>query len=46
MNRQFSSFSRVVIKIGSALLVDRASGALRREWLASLSKDMALDILP
>jgi len=32
---------RLVIKIGSALLVDRATGALRAEWLASLAKDVA-----
>jgi glutamate 5-kinase len=33
-------YRRVVVKIGSALLVDRASG-LRREWLASLVDDIA-----
>ncbi|GAW35633.1 glutamate 5-kinase [Roseovarius sp. A-2] len=32
---------RLVIKIGSALLVDRASGALRGDWLASLAEDVA-----
>ena len=32
---------RVVIKIGSALLVDAASGALRVNWLASLAQDVA-----
>jgi glutamate 5-kinase len=32
---------RVVIKIGSALLVDRATGDLRRDWLASLAEDVA-----
>lgn len=32
---------RIVIKIGSALLVDRASGTLREEWLASLAQDVA-----
>ena len=31
---------RLVIKIGSALLVDRASGALRAEWLAALAEDV------
>ncbi|GGD97083.1 glutamate 5-kinase [Aureimonas endophytica] len=31
---------RVVVKIGSALLVDRASG-LKRDWLASLVADVA-----
>lgn len=32
---------RLVVKIGSALLVDRASGALRADWLASLAEDVA-----
>ncbi len=31
---------RITVKIGSALLVDRASG-LKREWLASLADDIA-----
>lgn len=31
----------VVIKIGSALLVDAETGALRQEWLASLCADVA-----
>ena len=32
---------RLVVKIGSALLVDRATGALRAGWLASLAQDVA-----
>ena len=32
---------RIVIKIGSALLVDSLSGDLRQEWLASLAEDVA-----
>jgi glutamate 5-kinase len=36
-----SDARRVVIKIGSALLVDRATGALRAPWLASLAEDVA-----
>lgn len=32
---------RVVIKIGSALLVDRAAGQLRAHWLAGLAQDVA-----
>tara|TARA_R110002110_G_scaffold172752_4_gene375559 strand:- start:1486 stop:2592 length:1107 start_codon:yes stop_codon:yes gene_type:complete len=35
-----TSAKRVVIKIGSALLVDRHSGALRRDWLLSLAEDV------
>ncbi|MEW9806068.1 glutamate 5-kinase [Mesorhizobium marinum] len=34
------SYRRITVKIGSALLVDRASG-LKREWLASLVEDVA-----
>lgn len=32
---------RVVVKIGSALLVDRETGALRARWLHSLAEDVA-----
>ena len=32
---------RVVVKIGSALLADRETGALKAEWLASLIDDVA-----
>ena len=34
------SYRRITVKIGSALLVDRATG-LKREWLASLVDDVA-----
>lgn len=33
---------RLVVKIGSALLVDPASGALRVDWLHSLAQDIAM----
>ncbi len=36
-----SSAKRVVVKIGSALLVDKTTGALRSEWLAALADDVA-----
>ncbi|MCC7045884.1 MAG: glutamate 5-kinase, partial [Alphaproteobacteria bacterium] len=32
---------RVVLKIGSALLVDDATGAVRRDWLDALADDIA-----
>ncbi len=32
---------RLVVKIGSALLVDRVTGDLRSDWLQSLAKDVA-----
>ncbi|MEM6376307.1 MAG: glutamate 5-kinase, partial [Pseudomonadota bacterium] len=35
------SAKRLVVKIGSALLVDRASGRLRDEWLQALAQDVA-----
>ena len=36
-----SSHRRITVKIGSALLVDRASG-LKRDWLAALCDDVAV----
>ncbi len=35
------NFRRVVLKVGSALLVDRARGRLNHAWLASLAEDIA-----
>jgi glutamate 5-kinase len=32
---------RLVVKVGSALLVDRAQGGLRQAWLSSLAEDIA-----
>ncbi len=34
--------ARLVVKIGSALLVDRETGALRAEWLRALALDVAM----
>jgi glutamate 5-kinase len=34
-------FRRIVVKVGSALLVDQAAGRLKRNWLDSLSADIA-----
>ncbi|PVA08831.1 glutamate 5-kinase [Pelagivirga sediminicola] len=36
-----SDAKRLVVKIGSALLVDRETGALRAEWLEGLADDVA-----
>ncbi|WP_298863464.1 glutamate 5-kinase [uncultured Sulfitobacter sp.] len=36
-----TSAKRIVVKIGSALLVDRTTGSLRGDWLASLADDVA-----
>ena len=36
-----SSFRRIVVKVGSSLLVDRERGRLRHAWLAALAEDLA-----
>ncbi|SHH76035.1 glutamate 5-kinase [Marivita hallyeonensis] len=36
-----SDARRLVVKIGSALLVDKSNGTLRRDWLTSLAEDVA-----
>ena len=38
---EWISARRIVVKIGSALLVDRATGRLRATWLNSLADDVA-----
>jgi glutamate 5-kinase len=38
---EWTSARRIVVKIGSALLVDRASGQLNEAWLKSLADDVA-----
>src|SRR5476651_254201 len=34
-------FRRIVVKVGSSLLVDRSAGKLKRDWLVSLAADIA-----
>jgi glutamate 5-kinase len=41
MSDPFAKTKRIVVKIGSALLVDAASGQLRRGWLETLCGDVA-----
>ncbi|HXD44600.1 MAG TPA: glutamate 5-kinase [Pseudolabrys sp.] len=36
-----SSFRRIVVKVGSSLLVDHAAGGLKRAWLEGLAADIA-----
>lgn len=36
-----TSFRRIVIKVGSSLLVDHDAGVLKREWLDTLTADIA-----
>ncbi|MEH6547598.1 MAG: glutamate 5-kinase, partial [Sneathiella sp.] len=38
---RFTKAKRVVIKIGSALLVDSETGQIRRDWLTALSEDIS-----
>ena len=40
-NASLSSAKRLVVKIGSALLVDGETGRVRREWLDGLADDVA-----
>src|SRR5918995_4518867 len=41
MTPSFAQFRRVVVKVGSALLVDRVKGRLKHAWLAALAEDIA-----
>ena len=38
---QLNRFNRVVVKVGSSLLVDRAAGAIKQAWLDALVEDIA-----
>ncbi|MDA9490468.1 glutamate 5-kinase [Bradyrhizobium sp. CCBAU 11361] len=38
---ELSQFRRIVVKVGSALLVDSDKGEVRTSWLAALADDMA-----
>ena len=42
MTPQLGGFRRIVVKIGSSLLVDAAEGRIRDRWLASLADDLAV----
>ncbi|MGE0008623.1 MAG: glutamate 5-kinase [Parvibaculaceae bacterium] len=41
MTRRLDQARRIVVKIGSALLVDAGTGTLKAPWLASLTEDLA-----
>ncbi len=41
MTDHLAKAKRIVVKVGSALLVDAAAGVLKRDWLASLAADVA-----
>lgn len=38
---KFQQFKRIVVKVGSSLLVDSTAGRVREAWLASLAQDIA-----
>ena len=38
---ELRNFRRIVVKVGSSLLVDSSAGALKRDWLDSLCADVA-----
>ena len=38
---KLDQFSRVVVKVGSSLLVDAVKGALKQDWLEALVDDLA-----
>lgn len=35
------SFKRIVVKVGSSLLIDSEKGAIRQEWLTALAEDLS-----
>jgi glutamate 5-kinase len=37
-----SQFRRIVVKVGSSLLIDSAAGEVRKAWLAALAEDIAV----
>jgi glutamate 5-kinase len=41
VTRTLAGFRRIVVKVGSSLLVDGAKGAMRQGWLETLGTDLA-----
>ena len=41
MTRTLNAHRRIVVKVGSSLLIDAAAGELDRDWLAALADDIA-----
>ncbi|MDB5573590.1 MAG: glutamate 5-kinase [Tardiphaga sp.] len=39
---ELKNFRRIVVKVGSALLVDSVAGEVRADWLAALATDLAM----
>src|SRR5437016_3821395 len=40
-NPSLKKFRRIVVKVGSSLLIDSAAGEVRAAWLAALAADIA-----
>src|SRR6201992_1517265 len=38
---QLKDFRRIVVKVGSSLLIDSSAGEVRAEWLSALGADLA-----
>ena len=38
---KLKNFRRIVVKVGSSLLIDSAAGEVRASWLAALAADIA-----
>ena len=45
MSRSLASARRLVVKIGSALLVEQGAGTLKRAWLEALADELAAEHL-
>ncbi|TKT71391.1 glutamate 5-kinase [Afipia massiliensis] len=41
LNPKLKNFRRIVVKVGSSLLIDAAAGEVRTTWLAALAADIA-----
>ena len=41
LNKFFSSYKRIIIKVGSSLLVDKKTRKIRSDWLEAFSKDIS-----
>ncbi len=40
-NPELNNFRRIVVKVGSSLLIDSSAGEVRASWLAALAADLA-----
>lgn len=41
MNPKLESFKRIVVKVGSSLLIDSEKGAIKQDWLTALAEDLS-----